>query len=188
MRSWEWTEQHLITCGLGQSPLLSVSSTPECEFSTVCMFFMRRHPQNSWAVISFFNQFCLMWILHYSYSTKSSQTCLWAQLFNFLLFIQLSIFLIISWILMEERKTTACSSNCEITPITACSWNCEMKAKGQLSKDLGVLRAGDQLVNGLLSKSGGGLCTDDPWGVHNEPSIQTLHYINLTPKLRSSRT
>lgn len=89
---------------------------------------------------------------------------------------------------MEERKTTACSSNCEITHIPACSCNCEMKAKGQLSKDLGVLRAGDQLVNGLLSESGGGLYTDDPWGLHNEPSIQTLHYINLTPKLRSSRT
>lgn len=78
-------QQHLITPSLGQSPLLSVSPVPECEFSTVCMFFSRRHPQKYWAVISFFNQSCLMWH-HYSYSTKSFQTCLWVQLFNYLCF------------------------------------------------------------------------------------------------------
>ena len=97
----------------------------------------------------------------------------------------------LSWVVLAQGPLVLelrVSHSKACLPITACSWNCEMKAKGQLSKDLGVLRAGDQLVNGLLSKSGGGLCTDDPWGVHNEPSIQTLHYINLTPKLRSSRT
>ena len=91
--------------------------------------------------------------------------------------------MIISYILMEEKETTACSSNYEITHITciaACSCNYEMKAKGQLSRNLGTLRAGDQLVNGLLLECGGGLCTDDTWG--------SSHYINPTPELRSNTT
>lgn len=70
---------------------------------------------------------------------------------------------------MEERETTACSSNCEITHITcitACSCNCEMKAKGQLSRDLGALRAGDQLVNGLLSSVVGAYVQMTPGGHH----------------------
>lgn len=41
-----------------------------------------------------------------------------------------------------------------------------MKAKGQLSRDLGALRAGDQLVNGLLSSVVGAYVQMTPGGHH----------------------